>query len=192
MRQCPYCMEEFFHPRSYTKFCSHECSRKFYNFIYALDKKYDRDKKNKFNESERRRINNKRNNNEEYRLKDNLRKKIEKRKRNNIFSDEDIKIAPRGSGTLTKHGYRQIICKGHPNARRDGGMFEHVLVMATHLGRPLHSQENVHHKNGIRDDNRIENLELWSRSQPSGQRVEDKIAWAIAFLIECGYKIIEP
>jgi len=66
----------------------------------------------------------------------------------------------------------------HPNSRKDGSIFEHVLVMSEHLGRPLLPHENVHHKNGIRDDNRIENLELWSRSQPFGQRVTDKVAWA--------------
>lgn len=68
--------------------------------------------------------------------------------------------------------------KGHPNARKNGSMFEHVFVMSEILGRPLLPHENVHHKNGDRADNSPENLELWSRSQPPGQRVEDKVLWA--------------
>lgn len=55
---------------------------------------------------------------------------------------------------------------------------QHRFVMAEHLGRDLLPHESVHHINGIRDDNRLENLELWSTSQPYGQRAVDKVAWA--------------
>jgi hypothetical protein len=67
---------------------------------------------------------------------------------------------------------------GHPNARKDGYMFEHVLVMTQMLGRPLLPGEQVHHRNGLKDDNRPGNLELWVGHQPKGQRVEDLITWA--------------
>lgn len=62
--------------------------------------------------------------------------------------------------------------------------------MEKHVGRPLFQHETVHHKNGVRTDNRVENLELWSKSQPYGQRVEDKIAWAMVFLEQYGYEIL--
>lgn len=79
--------------------------------------------------------------------------------------------------SVTAGGYVTIKIKGSP--RR---VLEHRLVMEGILGRPLLPEENVHHRNGIKDDNRPENLELWSTSQPKGQRVEDKLEWARAFL----------
>lgn len=96
---------------------------------------------------------------------------------------DPLKGARREAGTHgarfpDKGGYMLVYFPEHPNALSSGNVREHVLVMSEHLGRPLLKSETVHHINGVRDDNRIENLELWSSSHPSGQRVEDKLAWA--------------
>lgn len=94
-----------------------------------------------------------------------------------------------GSGYTNAQGYKVFSSK-HPNANGRGQIFEHTLVMSNHIGRPLHKGETVHHKNGIRDDNRIENLELWCKSHPYGQRVSDKISWAKEFLESYGHTVI--
>ena len=54
-------------------------------------------------------------------------------------------------------------------------MIEHRYVMELIIGRPLLRGENVHHVNGVRHDNRPENLELWSVTQPPGQRMNERI-----------------
>ena len=77
------------------------------------------------------------------------------------------------------NGYAFVAAPAHPRANPNTGRVrEHILVMEKTLGRPLRQGEEVHHKNGVRADNRPENLELWLRSQPAGSRVEDLVAWA--------------
>lgn len=86
---------------------------------------------------------------------------------------------PGVSISYTENGYVRVWVPDHPKSNKSTGYYlQHRYVMECHLGRLLLPDENVHHINGDRSDNRLENLELWNISQPSGQRVEDKIAWA--------------
>ena len=87
-------------------------------------------------------------------------------------------------GRRVENGYVVLSNAEFPGAEPFNKTAEHVVVMACHLGRHLRSGESVHHKNGIRNDNRLENLELWTKRQPAGQRVEDLVAWAKQLLAD--------
>ncbi len=107
------------------------------------------------------------------------------------------KKAPDGQGHLNDQGYRMV--------RHNGRMMgKHLVEFEKVLGRPVRTQapykENVHHKNGNRDDNRTDgppfmtadgkllsgNLELWSKAQPGGQEIGPKMDWATEMIVSYG------
>jgi hypothetical protein len=78
------------------------------------------------------------------------------------------KLKPIGSdnpnwkgGKTTEHGYILIWKPDHPYCNKSGYVKEHRLVMEVYLGRYLDPKEKVHHKNGDKKDNRLDNLELF-------------------------------
>lgn len=100
-------------------------------------------------------------------------KKIKLARANQIFTRETrIKMSRSSTGNKNhfwkggryqmKRGYICIWMPDHPNANRDGYIYEHRLIMEKMIGRYLTSREVVHHLNGIRNDNRPENLELFN------------------------------
>lgn len=89
---------------------------------------------------------------------------------------------PGVSKRASSHGYVDVWHPDHPAAIGGGFVREHRLVMERQLGRSLLPNESVHHRNGVRHDNRPENLELWVKTQPAGQRPEDLVEWARALL----------
>jgi hypothetical protein len=104
------------------------------------------------------------------------------RKHGDVQADKPLRTVT-GEGTFS-HGYW---CINIPPSERhltngERKVAEHRYVMAKHLGRALFPDEVVHHVNGDRTDNRLENLELWSTAHPKGQRVEDKVAFALSLL----------
>lgn len=89
----------------------------------------------------------------------------------------------KGGKKKMAHGYVAVLLREHyPDVQAfypdTEYLQEHIAIMSRKYKRRLFPKETVHHKNGLRDDNRIENLELWSSNHPPGQRVEDLLTWA--------------
>ena len=76
----------------------------------------------------------------------------------------DKNVRWKGGRHITGQGYVRVLVPSHANASRSGYLLEHRFVMSTHIGRPLLATEIVHHVNGIKTDNRIENLVITKRS----------------------------
>jgi hypothetical protein len=113
---------------------------------------------------------------------------------------EKRKVGESGSMKMCAAHYQRMMIHGDtfpnkPIIKKDGlpyldpdgyvvhkRKFQHRILMEKKIGRPLLKSETVHHKNGNRADNRIKNLEIWSTFQPRGQRIEDKVRYALEII----------
>ena len=76
---------------------------------------------------------------------------------NGIIGEKNVNW---GGGRTKAKGYILVYEPNHPYSGKRNRIFEHRLIMEKKIGRYLYSYEVVHHINGIKDDNRIENLKL--------------------------------
>ena len=93
-----------------------------------------------------------------------------------VHGDPEKGARKEPQGFINAEGYRMISVDGIWQVP------EHRLVMEQMIGRSLAPEETVHHRNGVRTDNRPSNLELWCSRHPSGQRVDDLVDWALEIL----------
>jgi hypothetical protein len=95
---------------------------------------------------------------------------------------------PLGKASRSQPGDIAIDHSGYRRAKteNDGWRQEHRLIMEGIIGRRLRRNETVHHKNGIRHDNHPNNLELWVKTQPAGQRASDLVEWAWSIILDYG------
>lgn len=96
----------------------------------------------------------------------------------------------KGGGWITAEGYRMLTIPDHPNANGTGRIAEHRFVMSKVLGRPLAPGETVHHRNGVKTDNRPENLELRAGAHGVGANVLDLVQDAIKTLLRYAPEVI--
>lgn len=90
------------------------------------------------------------------------------------WRDPEFRARNSGPNHKSWKGGRGKNAHGYVVLRKYGKIYlEHRVVMEEHLGRKLKKPETVHHINGKRDDNRIENLELWTKAHGAGIRVSD-------------------
>lgn len=89
---------------------------------------------------------------------------------------------------ITDEGYVKIrVGVGHPLADPNGYAYEHHLVMFPIMGRPLREDEIIHHKNGDRQDNRHQNLEVMTRSEHAAHHNQEKLRDHLGRFVGVGY-----
>lgn len=110
-----------------------------------------------------------------YKLSEAIKIKISETHKKNKLNVGNKSPFWKGGKFKDSKGYIRIKDYTHPFGGSGHYIFEHRLVMEKAIGRYLTPIEVVHHINGIKDDNRIENLELFSESVKHNRSIHNKI-----------------